>query len=149
MTSQLLDLSDYRFYHAIIVVAVSLFARFLVSLYKNRRRMLTLKKEGLVSIIPTRFEGSMTFPRCLTGFSACHLTIRSSVIYLKYGASCLRFLATLILSTYLINSDANILIWAVFSIWICGRSALKSFLPSPRLQPTNSYRNINFPKQTP
>lgn len=52
MTSQLLDLGYYRFYHAIIVVAVSLFTRFLVSLYKNRCRMLTLKKEGLVSITP-------------------------------------------------------------------------------------------------
>lgn len=51
MTSQLLDLGYYRFYHAIIVVAVTLFARFLVSLYMNRRRMLRMKKEGLVSII--------------------------------------------------------------------------------------------------
>lgn len=51
MMSHLLDLGYYRFYHAIIVVALSIFARFLVSLYRNRQRMLTLKKQGLVSII--------------------------------------------------------------------------------------------------
>lgn len=53
MTSQLLNLA---YYHAIIVVAVSLFARFLFSLYKNRRRMLALEKEGLVSIMPLDSE---------------------------------------------------------------------------------------------
>ena len=49
MTSQLLNLG---YYHAVIVVAVSLFTRFLFSLYKNRCRMLALEKEGLVSIMP-------------------------------------------------------------------------------------------------
>ena len=52
MAYHVLDLGHYRFYHAIIVVAVSVFARFLVSLYKTRRGFLRLKKQGLVSIAP-------------------------------------------------------------------------------------------------
>ena len=49
MEYHILSIGSYRLYHAIIVVVVSIVARFLFKLYKVRRTMIRLKNQGLVS----------------------------------------------------------------------------------------------------
>lgn len=141
-------MADDRLSYVVMAVAVMVITRFLMSLYQARSRIIWLKKQGLVSTKSPVMGKLSSSSNLLTESSACLHITHSSAICLRSIAFYPTSRAMHIPYTYRINSDANILTWVRYSMWICGRSILQFFLLIPRPQHINFFRNTPFPKQT-